>query len=888
MREGSGPSSYQFRAGAPTWTRIFLERVAEALARAPDGHAVLVEASAGPPGLWVTCGRPEFAGAVRAAALSVPGALSSVGWVPRSAAPWDRRTPLAFVVARRGDEVVERPNEDRARAPRLPSALPTLAPALSVQSHWFPDGSGRVRAWTRLADDTGRPTTAALLAGAAAMGRRVEESGGTATAVHLGRFGYRGVAEWREGALRALRASPPLLLSPSAAAALVPGGVEPERPEDVLARHTVVLGTTGSGKTAHLVRLVTDRIHRGTPVLLFDLHGDLAPWVAGQLSRADRARLWAVDAAGPADRIPGLAVLGPGGSEAEAADVVAALKRLSHESGEMYWGFRLERIFDTFVRIVQDEGGSLLDLAALLTDERRREAARLTVRRPEARRFLEELPALLRRSPEFLWPAASRLSKIALVPALGRLLAPRGPGLPLEAWLARGGSVAWRLPFGQLGPEGASLAGTLLATRAYLAAVRSDARQGQRLRVLFVFDEAHAFSPRLLTELLADGRKFGVGVVIASQYPERLDPELRAAAAGAAGTHVVFRVPAAAARTLGSWVGLSAEVAEELLPALPVGQALERSGGGALQLRTTDGPPLSAPGAWPEAVDRTSVEFAELEEGIDGGDPEGVDEAILFELVAGARNGPSPSEEVVVAALADRSTDPVPAAVARSGLARLTARGWVERVEGRFRLTDAGERRLGLNAPSGAVSESTEHRALLAEAARILARRGLRLEIVRQGRFDTRLPDGLVDIAPRPAPDLAPGLLWRSLEVRRSEWGWRFFGGRHVHVEAEVSGAERRERILRGLEKALRRGAYALFLVADDRRARRVRAVLLDRGVYPGGGHLVSDAVAMAREKVHRCAVALEWLEQDRPGSVQSRPHAKGMAIPVPPRADTA
>jgi len=60
------------------------------------------------------------------------------------------------------------------------------------------------------------------------------------------------------------------------------------------------------------------------------------------------------------------------------------------------------------------------------------------------------------------------------------------------------------------------------------------------------------------------------------------------------------------------------------------------------------------------------------------------------------------------------------------------------------------------------------------------------------------------------------------------------------------------------------------------------------RGVYPGGGHLVGDAIAMAREKVHRCAVALEWLEQDRPGSVQSRPHAKGMAIPVPPRAATA
>ena len=56
-------------------------------------------------------------------------------------------------------------------------------------------------------------------------------------------------------------------------------------------------------------------------------------------------------------------------------------------------------------------------------------------------------------------------------------------------------------------------------------------------------------------------------------------------------------------------------------------------------------------------------------------------------------------------------------------------------------------------------------------------------------------------------------------------------------------------------------------------------------GVYPGGAHLADNAIAMAREKVHRCAIALEWLERERPGSIQSRPHAKGMAIPAPPQA---
>ena len=61
--------------------------------------------------------------------------------------------------------------------------------------------------------------------------------------------------------------------------------------------------------------------------------------------------------------------------------------------------------------------------------------------------------------------------------------------------------------------------------------------------IAFVLDEASAISPRLLADLLSEGRKFGVGALVATQYPGRLAPDARAAAEGAAGTHVVFRVP---------------------------------------------------------------------------------------------------------------------------------------------------------------------------------------------------------------------------------------------------------------------------------------------------------------------------------------------------------
>jgi hypothetical protein len=52
------------------------------------------------------------------------------------------------------------------------------------------------------------------------------------------------------------------------------------------------------------------------------------------------------------------------------------------------------------------------------------------------------------------------------------------------------------------------------------------------------------------------------------------------------------------------------------------------------------------------------------------------------------------------------------------------------------------------------------------------------------------------------------------------------------------------------------------------------------RMLYPCGDHLVDEAVAIAREKVRRAAVALEWLRRLGPALVQSEPGAAGLGIP--------
>ena len=56
------------------------------------------------------------------------------------------------------------------------------------------------------------------------------------------------------------------------------------------------------------------------------------------------------------------------------------------------------------------------------------------------------------------------------------------------------------------------------------------------------------------------------------------------------------------------------------------------------------------------------------------------------------------------------------------------------------------------------------------------------------------------------------------------------------------------------------------------------------RPLYPSGDHLVDEAAAIARTKVARAAVAVEWVQRLGAELVQSAPGAEGLRVPQPGR----
>ncbi|HEX8947038.1 MAG TPA: type IV secretory system conjugative DNA transfer family protein, partial [Candidatus Paceibacterota bacterium] len=99
---------------------------------------------------------------------------------------------------------------------------------------------------------------------------------------------------------------------------------------------------------------------------------------------------------------------------------------------------------------------------------------------------------------------------------------------------------------GLVGDTNMQLLGSMLTTRIFLAAMsRADVPPSQMAKLpnfYFYVDEFQNFANETFAEILSEARKYKLNLVIAHQYIEQMDEQVRAAVFGNVGTTVAFRV----------------------------------------------------------------------------------------------------------------------------------------------------------------------------------------------------------------------------------------------------------------------------------------------------------------------------------------------------------
>lgn len=308
--------------------------------------------------------------------------------------------------------------------------------------------------------------------------------------------------------------------------------------------HLYVVGKTGVGKSSLLEGLALQDLAAGRGFVLLDPHGELAERLRERAAGTNR--LIYLDATDPAcpygynplrrireDKVP-----------LAASGIPETFKKLWPDA----WGVRMEHVLrNCLYALLEREGSTLPDILRLIADTPFRKALASRVRNEVVRAFwqkeFEKYPE--RHRLEVTAPIQNKLGALLSDPALRRILVTPAVDLHFRRLIDEGAVVIVKLSKGELGEDSASVLGSLLVSTMGLAALsRADIPAAERRPSFLYVDEFHAFTTLSFVTMMAELRKCGLGLTLAHQHLHQLDPDIRHAVLGNAGTLIAFRTGA--------------------------------------------------------------------------------------------------------------------------------------------------------------------------------------------------------------------------------------------------------------------------------------------------------------------------------------------------------
>ena len=331
-----------------------------------------------------------------------------------------------------------------------------------------------------------------------------------------------------------------------------------KRPD--LLRHVWVLGKTGMGKSTLLETLFVAQMEAGHGAGLIDPHGDLAERVVGRVPRHRKNDLHVIDPAAPG-RKASLNLVGytePPDRPLAAAAALAILKKTFDAS----WGPRTEHVVrNALLALLDTPRSTLRGMLQIVSDDGFRAMALRHIRDPLVRRFWElefaSLPPSFR--AEVIAPLQNKVGALLSNPIIrAHVDQPKGM-LSFRKLMDCERLVVANLSKGRIGEDGSRFLGSLILGAFQVAAYsRASVSAGDRPPFTLTVDEFPRFVTPSFAELLAESRKFGLGLALANQNLSQLDVALRGALLGNAGTLIAFRLSAEDA------IALEPEFAPEL------------------------------------------------------------------------------------------------------------------------------------------------------------------------------------------------------------------------------------------------------------------------------------------------------------------------------------
>jgi type IV secretory pathway TraG/TraD family ATPase VirD4 len=308
--------------------------------------------------------------------------------------------------------------------------------------------------------------------------------------------------------------------------------------------HLYIIGKTGTGKSTLLETMALQDLERGNGFALIDPHGDLVARIAARVPSSRRNEVMYLDATNPTQ---------PYGynplrhvSEDRIALAASGMMDVFKKMWPDAWGVRMEHILrNVLMALLAQPDATLHDVLRIFSDNEFRKRIAKSLRNETVRTFL------LKEFEKFSFgyradgtaPIQNKVGAFLADPMLNRILTAPEKDLHIRQIMDQGQVLLVNLAKGHIGEDSSSLLGGLLVTTIGLAAFsRADTPPAERRDFFVYIDEFQNFTTLALANMFSEMRKYRVGFTVAHQYLNQLEPDVRHAVLGNAGSIISFRV----------------------------------------------------------------------------------------------------------------------------------------------------------------------------------------------------------------------------------------------------------------------------------------------------------------------------------------------------------